>query len=362
MKRAFLWLTASAALTWAIVRVAPQTLPHIESGFELAYKWPNADLPDTYAFMRHSPLGPWVVQLVGVPNPTSYVLLHVVVIALALAGMSAWVVTAIPKSGNRFTAFRFLALGPIVAVLVTGIGSYDPWSLLALSLVLWAWRSRNKWAITASGIPLGLQHFEQGLVALVALAVVYRFADLPLPRSLKDLPSILWSLIGMAIGKLVLLIALQLNGVDPFAGRSLYLLDAELLKTALTSSANYFPILFYSLFAGLWALVVFTVTRRQSLRQQGVLIAVIGSLFLFSAVTLDHTRVFSLIALPLVALLIVAVSSSTSRRDQQMLRVVEGVAWLAVPILVLTNPDGETYLTPLNALDHWIMFIQGWLI
>lgn len=361
-RSALLGITSVAlALGWGIFRVSPQSLPHIESALTLAYQWPNSELPDSYAFMRHSPLGPWAVQFLQISSPTGYLLLHTAIALVALASVAAWVAWNAGTGWHRWKSARLFALSPLVAVVATGLGSYDAWTLLCFALVMWAWQTQKAPLILLASALVGIQHFEQGLVALLAAALLAMNSGLLLPSTIRKPANIAWSAFGLVLGKVSLLLVLQGMGVDPFAGRSLYLADPELLRIALTSAVNYLPIYIYSLLAGLWALIFFMGLHGRRSRRTWTLPLAGGILFAFSAVTLDHTRVFALMSLPALLLLLISFARD-EQPSPQASRIIEGVAWVSVPIILFTNPDGVTYFAPLNWADHLIMFTKGWLL
>jgi len=122
-------------------------------------------------------------------------------------------------------------------------------------------------------------------------------------------------------------------------------------------SLNFAPVLFVSLFGGLWAMVMlfgaYVTSRRPVLMVAGsaVLLVVV------SVITLDHTRVFAVTSAPWIAVVIAFVLSQPSAISQwRTLLVVEAMAWI-VPPLVLQGVD-QIYVGALNSLDQWIMFLS----
>jgi len=120
-------------------------------------------------------------------------------------------------------------------------------------------------------------------------------------------------------------------------------------------------------FAGLWVLVIQTLVnpgRRAICHQWAVPLAV---LFLWSIITLDHTRVFILTSLPVVMVLMAVYLSVPRSADNRSIRLlVEAAAWIVVPVRILTSPDGPTFIMDVNVLDHWVMWIShltngGWI-
>ena len=75
-----------------------------------------------------------------------------------------------------------------------------------------------------------------------------------------------------------------------------------------------------------------------------------------SVITLDHTRVFVLMTLPLLTVVTVGLLNRWPKDlSTKTVYLVEAFAWLIVPVALYTSPDGPTFLKDMNVADHFLM-------
>jgi hypothetical protein len=349
------------------MRIGPQTLFYVSTDAERAAAWPNPGLRTEEAYTRTSPFGPWIYQALGSPGTNVWVAIHIVALLLCVIAMVAWVaLTTAREGGRRPQAVRLTVLGPIVGVLLAYIGTYDPFSVLALCFVLFAWRANTRLGLVVAGVFLGVAHAEHGLLAIVALAIVVRWGPSIVPASLQGLHSPLWAVVGVLAGRAALTLLLASSGIDPSEGRVSWITDPALVRMALVGSLNFMPIIVASFFAGLWGVVTLALLQTGRVRHLLVWCGAFVLLAIWAFIALDHTRVFVLTSLPLVLVLTVFVASLPDRQVPLAgIVLVEVLAWVLVPVRVMTSPESLTYVMDMNALDKWIIFTShlthgGW--
>ena len=347
-----------AALVWAFVRVGPQTSTDVPSDVARALAWPNPGLDELQSYNRTSPLGPLLFQLLPTQSPASYLALHAAALLVALALIALWVFLAVPDA-QRFRGARLVILGPVVASAFVSIGNYDPFTLLGVAALLYAWRFGRRVALVAAGILLGFQHFEQGFIAVVAMAIIVVALGRSLPPTLQGRCQPIWALIGVVGGKVLLSLVFLMQGIDPFEGRSAYITDLTILREALTTSVNHFPTLLMSMFAGLWVVMALVFFRQDRITSQLLILLALVGPFLVAVSTLAQTRVFVMVTLPLLAIVIaVALNDRVLTSTPAVILAAEAAAWLLVPQHLYVSPGAGAQIMDTNALDYVIMLVN----
>lgn len=348
-----LWLPVAVTLgagAWAIIRVSPGHL-FTNLGAELGEGWPYRS--SAVGYPRNSPVGPLIAQASGVDTAGLFVLLNFLVALIGVALAAGWVASQLPDAPRRWRGARLVILAPALAIMLTFLGNYDPFTVLGLALVLWAWSSRKPWAMLISGLFIGFQHFEQGLFALALIGVVALATSqerLPSPRLLG------WTLSGVLAGKVGLTLTLGLLGVDPFNDRN----DALGIhfRDSVVGTINFAPAFLTSLFAGLWAVVVVVALRLPGIRSRLLLATAFAIAVLAATIVLDHTRVFAIISFPALCVLIVAFLAQEPDQTATLPRLVETMAWLVIPFQVFSS-GSDTRVLDLAWADRLIiLFLQ----
>lgn len=272
-----------------------------------------------------SPIMLMTARALGVDTHNELIRLGFLTTVLALLAVVFWVLAL--QTPSRWTNARLILLSPIVAVLATGLGFYDPFTVLAWALLLFAWRSRRKAALVIGAVPLGIQHFEQAVFGIAVLTLTWLAVRDALPDAIARLTP-LWAFPGIIGGKVLLLLFMASQEQALFA-RSSWL--AEYLVDWTRNLIVLGPLLLWALFAGLWPLVVGVWLRRSTTaRVQLVGAFLLGLLAMF--LTGDRPRVFVLVALPSLVLLVIAYGK-LSEPSLMERRVVEAVAWVAPPLI-----------------------------
>jgi hypothetical protein len=312
-----------AALAWSILRAGPTVTPSLDALLAAARNWPERLPGEFEAFFTDSPLGLLVARALGDGSASAYLWVNAAAVLAAAACWAAWAWFNAPGS-QRWRAARLAVLAPVIGVLAAWLGFYDPWTMLAWAVVLFAWLSGSRALLAVSGVLLGFQHLEHGLLGLVALVLVWVAVRPDLPERLRDAnPG--WAVIGILAGKAVLLLILVSAG-SSLSGRTGWLgpYVMDWAKVAINTG----PMLLWSLFAGSWAIVV-AFWLAQPLRNARVLLAAafvvgVGA----TALSGDRPRVFVLVMAP--ALLVLTVAYLRRREGHVTeLRLVESLVWLA---------------------------------
>lgn len=344
-----------AAVAWAIIRVGPR-IPFPDSWFGQE-KWPYPNLEAVQAYKRSSPIGYLLAETLHLDQSTWLVLFYFVASIVAMLLIATWVWLELAGSSQRSRGFRLAVLAPLPGLLFMTIGGYDPFTAIGMGLALFAWRRNSKLLMAAAGVYLGVQHFEQAVVAILVwtLAVMALRGDGSAPVRSRISP--LWAYPGVLAGKIALLAVLSIKGVDASEGRLFWLQSSEWLRRAVSGAVGFAPVFVLSLFAGLWVIVVLGFVLTPERRRRLLLGASLAIAVAFSVITLDHTRVFVMVSIPLISILIVSVLSNERATSQpQLLLVAEAMAWIVVP-MTLQGTD-NVYVDPMNFLDQGIMFLQ----
>lgn len=342
-----------AAFVWAIIRIGPR-IPFPGAWYD-GQTWPFPGIADVQAYKRSSPVGYVFANLLGLDQSPWLVSFYFVSGLIAIAVIGVWVYSNIPQDQNRAQGFRLFVLGPIAGVLMLTIGGYDPFTVFGFGLALFAWSKGNRFVVLLAGTYLGLQHFEQALIAVIAWSLIVIALREHLPQKLQLRATPMWLILGALVGKVLLTLAISLNGIDPAEGRLYWLTNAPLLKQAVVGVVNFGPAFLLSLFAGLWGVVALTITLLRTHREKYFFIAAIAVPLIMATITLDHTRVFATVTTPIVAIMVVVVMSAHgSVVPRQAKFMAEALAWVVVPI-TLQGID-VIYVDPINMLDQWIMF------
>ena len=316
------------AFVWAIIRSGFTMTPVPDDLRDAALAWPERLDSWMTAFYTDSPLYILAYRGLGMDSAIDVVRLGFWTSLIALIVVTSWMVATI-GTDQRWRAGRLLLLSPVVAVLYITIGSYDPFTVLAWGAALWTWKSGRRVVAVLGGVLLGLQHFEQTIMGALALLLTWYAVGSQLPPSLKRISPI-WLVPGIALGKLGLILLLVSQGQSAL-GRTGWLEQYLTEWTKVTVAT--LPYLIWSLFAGLWIIVVLVLLRTENLRARLLITAGIAIGVFATLISGDRPRVFVLVLLPTLCLLIIAYL----RRDHSSpveTTAVETIAWLAPPIML----------------------------
>lgn len=334
----------AAALVWSVLRSGATVSPGLSDAHNAAVIWPNVPGGEFSSFYADSALGILVFRGLTLESEREFLWLAVVATLGAVAALAGWAAWAVPTE-FKSRAARLMLLAPLPAVLFNWLGFYDGFTALAWAAILWAWATGSRVLLSLAGVLLGLQHFEQGLLGLVGLTLVWLAVRGSLREPLRSVAPT-WSLAGVLAGKAMLMLILFSNGSE-LSGRTSGV--SAYYREWIVTAINTGPFLLWSLFAGSWAIVIAWWLREARIRNQLLLAVAISIAVGATLISGDRPRVFIMITAPLLLLLTIALlmGKGLSRRTWMG---VETLVWIGPPI-ALWGPN----VVNSNALDHLIM-------
>lgn len=334
--KSWIWgpLLLILAMAWVLVRTGVRPLLSLDDHLEVATAWPV--LPVAQEFLGYtlsSPSGFLVYQIMGTPGKESFLWQQALVICSGIVVLSLAAIREI-GSTHGWQAVRFLLLGSLGAVLVHWLGIYDSYTFLFWALLLLAWSFRSAATFAVAAFLLGFQHLNQAIFGLVAFFLAIGFLGF---WEKKSRILIVSGAAGLILGKLIQVgIYLQAGndlGVTAF-GREGIAFSVAQVKTEFGYSLRTAPILLWSVFAGMWVLVLL-VMRHLDNHRRWLLIGLVTILFSVAALAGDKTRVFVMMTLPLMFLLVVYFYKKEI--DQQAKFYLEAIMWISVPLIVFAG-------------------------
>jgi hypothetical protein len=231
-------------------------------------------------FLHGSILNIFVGHALHVVEPLQIQGFYLVASLLAMAALLYYGHRALPDEGPRWTFFLLVALSPVLHVLVFWIGKADPFIVAAYAFLL---LTRNPVAAGGLSLAITLSHQEIATILLAVHVALHR----PRPATLVGL------IAGWAIGLgLHQVYATQIGLAGSF--RVGWLWD----RPGALARMNFARPLTMAAFSFCWfwaAVLVFLHERRERL-----IMGLAALCFGVAALALDFTRVFTLMALPLI--------------------------------------------------------------
>lgn len=316
-----------AALAWSMVRSGFIMTSVPEDLVAAAAIWPQRTESWMTQFYADSPLYILSARVLGLEDNIGIIRQGFIVSLIAVVVLAAWAARVTP-TGQRARASRLALLAPISAILFSTIGSYDAFTALVWAVAMWLWLTGSRTALVLAGALLGIQHFEQSGLGVVALLCTWFALRNQLPDPLGKL-SPAWMLPGLVAGKAVVVLVLVLNGQSA-TGRAQWL-STYLLEWTKVGLAT-LPYLAWSLFAGFW-LLLFMLWSRSGARARWFLLAALATGLIGMGTSGDRPRVFVLILLPSL-LVAITVYLREPDRPRLELRAVEALAWIGPPVIL----------------------------
>lgn len=341
-------LTFLLATMWALFRSGLAMTPVPDDLLAAARIWPKTTELWMTQFYADSPTYILFVRLFQIDDPVGLVRISFVASMIAVIALAAFAWHSTPK-GSQARSARLVILAPVTAVLFSAIGNYDAFTALSWALILWAWWLHSRLALAISGVVLGLQHFEQGLLGVAALTITWTVLRSLLPYPLQHTNPI-WTLPGLIAGKLALVAVITLNNGSS-SGRTEWL--SQFLSDWSKVTIVTFPYLVWALFAGLWLLVIVLWLSEPTRGRLALLAALVLGL-IGTFLSGDRPRVFVLIILPSLLVAIIAFCHR-SELTQRYGRIVEAMAWIGPPIILA----GKTAVN-VNTFDNAFVTLM-WL-
>ncbi len=282
------------ALAVSFVKTGLWYIPNIEASWLISrnpFRNPFPDRP-TFHYLVTSWLSPFLAWCLHIRNQQSFLYFHLLFSIAFTCIFIAFVWREFEDRDARTSLVLFLAL-PVstTAYFWIGMDSVTVFLMLLMLLV-----RRRPWLALPIGILLGMQHFEQGGVAFGALLAAWLVSFVLKTESQYSIQWATASLLGVILGKIVLLIIFSHFGIHLNSGR---LFMAQ-------NFGGFFASLFYyhsqyilwSVFGVGWIAVV--KYAEQGKRSMPFLVGACGLLLLLPLVG-DETRVLCIVTFPLVA-------------------------------------------------------------
>lgn len=305
-------------------------------------------------YRSNSVIGSAVGHYLGVHTEQAWILLHLGVIVVGIAIIARCLASAFPTTSRVRMAAIWLSLSAVAPSVLKKLGSYDPWTVVAMALIVLPRRHRLVLA-PLGGIVLGLSNAEQGLVGLACAAVLI----VVLPAGADEgwstrgrLVPLAWAAFGLVVSRAAVLVWWSHIGAEVPSRAGVF---DQYLTDSLRGAGGAALAGVYTWFGVAWVLVGFAVlvavgTQRMTflrwLAAGGALIAVPA---VATITTLDGTRVFAMVSLPALLVVIGWVDAQAlGERSERVLQRVATAALLAGVVLpaLVTHTGG----------GHWFMF------
>ncbi len=310
------WLAVVMFVKTGMIAVAPALLAIVQSPYENPFGSPH----DHYLFW--SWLGPFLAHLLGADRPWSFTLFYLACSLGFTALMVRWLFTTLDDRAARVALLVF-ALLPVSATSYYWIFT-DSLTLLLLACTLYL--PRYPVAVAALGVLLGMQHAEQAFLGALGALIGLAWARRRGYRGRYHWRWALGLLIGVVVGKVVLVLLFQHWDIHINSGRWYWL--RKTWRLVLIQFAYSWQVALFSAFAVGWLVVVAFVRRRaaEALPVAVVLVAMLGLM----PISQDPTRVFAIVSFPLIAVLVLANPAFLASLSRETVGLCV-LLWLVVP-------------------------------
>jgi len=242
-----------------------------------------------------------LLGLLGVKSSAVWLAVHVV---LAMTALIMPFLLPPFRGSTRSAQMLFIVVtgGPILALLLLWVGSYDALPIIGLVVIALV---RSPWWQALGWLLVGLLHSELGLVALVTLVSFKCLSGRLAPRVMPLLRELMVGVPGLALGWCVTAwMVAQWGG------------STSRLELLFANPGHYFnlnlvmmPMALFSTLGVTWFLALQSSVLRKRTTRALLVLAVPLSIFL-PFVAVDHTRVVSLVMLPVVLIWIADLTSA----------------------------------------------------
>jgi hypothetical protein len=324
-------LGIALAAGWSILRAGVSVPPSFPDMYQAATIWPERLDENFRAYFTDSPLGTVIFRALPWQTSQSFMWLMIASAVLAIGGLALWMASLAPQY-QKSRAARLALLAPLPAVLLTWLGGYDGFTVIAWLVCLAAWAFGRPWVLALAGLLLGFQHFEHAVLGTAALSLTWFAIRGDLSARLNRF-SPLWIVPGLLAGKGILIIWLVVNNSST-SGRGSWL--SEFLREWTVTAISVGPTLLWACFAGSWAIIVGLVLQNRSRRALVLLAGALAIGFLATFLSGDRPRVLTLVLAPSLALVTLAFLSRERKAENSTrnLALVETIVWLAPPLFL----------------------------
>lgn len=319
------------AAGWAILRAGVSVPPSFSDMYQAATIWPQRLDENFRAYFTDSPLGTVIFRSLPWQTSQTFMWLMLASAVLSIGGLAVWMTVLAPQY-QKSRAARLAILAPLPAVLLTWLGGYDGFTVIAWLVCLFAWAFGRPWMLVFAGLLLGFQHFEHAVLGVAALSLTWFAVRGDLPARLNRF-SPLWVVPGLIAGKGILVIWLLANDSST-SGRGSWL--SEFLREWTVTAISVGPTLLWACFAGSWAIIVGLIVQNRSRRALVLLSGALAIGFLATFLSGDRPRVITLVLAPSLALITLAFLAHEKRAESgsRNLALVEAIVWLAPPVFL----------------------------
>lgn len=327
------WYIPTMGTSWAISR----------NPFRNPFSGPEAE------YLLTSWLGPFLAWCLHIRNEQSFLYFHLLFSFAFTCIFIAFVWREFGDREARTSLILFLAL-PVSTTAYFNIG-YDSVTLFLMLLLLLV--RRRPWLALPIGVLLGMQHFEQGAVACGALLVAWLIGFLLRTKSQYSIQWTVASLLGVVLGKLVLLLIFRHFRMHVTAGRLFYVQHFTQLYSAWFY--YHFQYILWSILGVGWFAAVKYAEQGKSAAH--FFIALCGPLLLLLIVG-DETRVVAIVTFPLVAACLLLDPEFLRSLSGRFVSAIFGV-WLLVPYPWVLDGKPLVSMLPYN-VAYFLHQHFGW--
>ena len=310
------------AVALSLIKTGVWCIPNLESSWIISLNPFHNPFTDPMAhYMMWNWLSPFLAWRLRIHNEQSFLYFHLLFSIVFTCLFIAWIWSHLEEKDARTSLVLFLSL-PVSTTAYFWVGMDSVTLVLMLLLLL---VRRKAWMALPIGVLLGMQHFEQGLVAFGALAVALLISIVMKKQSEYSIPWITASLAGVILGKIVLMAVFSHYGMQVNSGR-LYLLQ-NYSRQCVVAFYYHFQYILWSVFGVGW--IVIAKYSQQGKTAMPFLIALAAEMPLL-VVMQDETRVLAIVSFPLVAITLLLNRGFLQSLSGRLVAIIFGL-WLLVP-------------------------------
>lgn len=248
-------------------------------------------------------LAPWLAWLIGATGVTSFFLFNLAFLITFNIGVVWLLWRDLPARSARLALLAFAAM-PVSTTVWYWLSTDALTLCLLLAAIIWR---RHWWLMPLIGVLLGMQHFEQGVLAaliVMAVAVLNDGWANPLRRNLRadaypfPIRSAFALAVGTLIGKFVLIELFAHYDIVVNSGRTIYL--AQYWRIYVTQFVTTIPFAVWSVFGVGWLLVARFLDRDRKAHVTAFALVLVLSLLVLLPLMGDKTRVIAIVTFPVV--------------------------------------------------------------
>lgn len=313
----------------------------------------NPFIKDTNAqYLVWSWLGNYLAWVLGVKTFGAFFTLHICFSIAFLASIAIWIRKNFSAEGARVATIVFASL-PAASTSFYWVGM-DSLTLFLLSILLHA--QRNLWVSILISYLLGLQHFEQGVFATLAVAGLRVISALANRRSFGSAALFfVFNVLGLGLGRLTLNVMFENLGFKLVSDRTqLWIENATGLFHLYMN--NFFIVTWSALACG-WLVCMYVVSKRGSSKWGLSAFMVVG--LLSGVLVFDETRVMSIVTLPAVLLFFYQNRDVLELASKKVVSAYS-LVWIAVPWLWVFG--GVTKHSLIFTDLAWVIRFGGFLV